>query len=71
MNTGAPYRKDLTPPTKGIPWDHERMVPRYVRPSRGDVKVNQHAAVFLDKRTKRNRDRSSKTRRAIKESADE
>lgn len=34
-------------------------------------KVNQHAPVFGDKRTKRNRDRSNQQRKAIQRSKDE
>lgn len=33
----------------------------------GNYKLNQHADVFHDRRTRRNRDRASRTRKAIEE----
>lgn len=35
-----------------------------------DHKVNQHAPIFYDRRTKKNRDRSSQNRNAIRDSKD-
>lgn len=34
----------------------------------GNYRLNQHAPVFNDRRTKRNRDRSTKNRKAIDDS---
>lgn len=38
---------------------------------RAPVQVNQHADTFKDKRTKRNRDRSTQNRTAIEKSKDD
>lgn len=43
--------------------------PSYVRASGSGAKnVNQHAPIFYDRRTKRNRDKSSQDRNAIRDS---
>jgi hypothetical protein len=44
--------------------------PKYVKP-RADVKVNQTAPIFNDRRTKRNRDRSTQLRKSIERSKEE
>jgi hypothetical protein len=44
--------------------------PILVTPAHGDVKVNQHAARFADRRTRRNRDRATQRRTAIRDSRD-
>lgn len=41
--------------------------PKFVKPSSGPVSVNQTAPIFNDRRTKRNRDRSSQRRNAIQD----
>jgi len=43
---------------------------KYVKP-RADVKVNQTAPIFNDRRTKRERDRSTQTRKSIERSSQE
>jgi hypothetical protein len=41
---------------------------KYVRPSgTGPTNLNQHAPMFYDRRTKRNRDKASQDRNAINE----
>lgn len=42
--------------------------PDLVKGSGSGPKVNQHAPIFYDRRTKKNRDRSSQNRNAIKDS---
>ena len=37
--------------------------------ARADVRVNQHAPRYADKRTKRNRDRAAQKRNAIREAS--
>ena len=44
--------------------------PKYVK-GRADVKVNQTAPIFNDRRTKRERDRSTQTRKSIERSSQE
>lgn len=46
------------------------MDPR-VKGAPGKYRLNQHAPVFGDRRTKRNRDRSTRTRKAVQESRDD
>lgn len=41
--------------------------PKLVRGNTGPVQVNQHAPLFNDRRTKRNRDRSTQKRNAIQD----
>ena len=41
--------------------------PELVRAGAGHFRLNQHAPVFADRRTKRNRDRATQKRRAIAE----
>lgn len=41
--------------------------PELVRAGGGHFNLNQHAPVFADRRTKRNRDRSAQKRNAIAE----
>lgn len=49
----------------------KRKGPKYVTGGKNpDHKVNQHAPIFYDRRTKKNRDRSSQTRNAIRDSKD-
>lgn len=43
--------------------------PKLVRAGAGHFALNQHAPVFADKRTKRNRDRATQKRNAIAEQA--
>lgn len=45
--------------------------PKYVKPGgTGPTNVNQHAPIFYDRRTKKNRDRTSQNRNAIRDSKD-
>jgi hypothetical protein len=44
--------------------------PKYVQ-ARAEVKVNQTAPIFNDRRTKRNRDRSTQLRKSIERSKEE
>ena len=44
--------------------------PKLVRPGSGDYRLNQTAPIFNDRRTKRNRDRSTQTRKSIERSQD-
>jgi hypothetical protein len=41
-----------------------------VRGTKGPVAVNQHADIFYDRRTRRERDRAAQTRKAIERSSD-
>jgi len=42
--------------------------PKFVLPTGGDYRLNQSAPIFNDRRTRRNRDRSTQNRQSIERS---